>query len=409
MRALLRIIAVVVVVAAASTRAGADTDVVVLGPAASGTVGAGPLKQVKSLLLRAQIGPAVDRKIDAACAADPACLTTAGNELSARRVLAVTVAQPTKKELTIGLSLVDVVGKEMIAVRDISTTDQKLGRELLPAIRKFLDEAPTDRAKALFAEGNTHFNLNEMDQALELYKRAYRIKALPAFLFNIAQCHRKLGHFQEAINMYQAYLVGVPNATNKDMVESLITESKTSLAEAQKQDQAKAALAAKVEADRFDAQKKTAVEGRKAKEAEAMAAAERTKAEQARIAHEKETYNRHPLRKWTIVTSVVAAGAIGAGAYFGSQAKQQQQLFDQHFCGDNTHILDDSQLATCKSEQTKGERDALFSNAFMIGGGAALLGSIIVFAIDPGNVSRPETPGTALRLTPTSIHLVVTW
>src|SRR5258706_7851975 len=185
MQPILRLLAVTLaVVIGTASFAAADTDVVVLGPAASGTVSAGNLKAVKSVLLRAAIGPAVDRKIDAACAADPACLATAGTELSAQRVLAVTVAQPGKGQLTIGLSLVDVIGKEMVAVRDVTIADKKLAKDLEPTIRKFLDEAPTDRAKALFAEGNQHFNLNEMAQALELYKRAYRIKPLPAFLFN---------------------------------------------------------------------------------------------------------------------------------------------------------------------------------------------------------------------------------
>jgi tetratricopeptide (TPR) repeat protein len=392
-----------------STFAYADTDVVVLGPAESGTVAPATVKQVKSILQRGAVGAAVDRQIDATCAADPSCLATAGTELSAKRVLAVTVAQPGKGQVVIGLSLVDVVGKEMVAVRDVSLTDKRLARELESAIKKFFDEAPTDRAKALFAEGNQHFNLNELEQALELYKRAYRIKPLPAFLFNIAQCHRKLGHYQEAINMYQSYLVGVPNASNKDMVESLINESKQGLDAEHQRDQEKAALAAKVEADRLDTEKRKAIEARKAKEAEAAAEGERVKAEQVRLAHENEIYDRHPMRKWMIVTSVLAAGAIGAGGYYGVQANKAQSSFDSAACGDPSQLLGADQIAKCNTDRTNGQHDSTLANAFMIGGGAALLGSIIIFAADPGNVSRPETPRAALRLAPTSFQVVLTW
>ena len=408
MRHLLLTLAALVVVAA---QAYADTDVVVLGPAASGTVSASDLKTVKSVLQRAAIGPTVDREIAAACAADPGCLTTAGKELSARRVLAVTVAAPGKGQLTIGLSLVDVVGSEMVAVRDVPLSAKNVGKQLQPAIKKFLDEAPTDRAKALFAEGNQHFNLNEYAQALELYKRAYRIKPLPAFLFNMAQCHRKLGHFQDAINSYQAYLSGVPDAPNKDMVDSLIAESKTGLADQQKRDQEKAVLNADVEKKRLEAEKQKADDARKAKEAEAVAAAERAKAEQIRAASDKATYDKHPMRKWMIATSIVSAGVIGAGAYFGIQSKKAQDSFDSAGCGDPTAtmLLTMSQYNKCTSDRSTGQKDATLANALFIGGGAALLGSIIIFAIDPGNVSRPESPTSALRITPNSIHWVVSW
>jgi len=77
-------------------------------------------------------------------------------------------------------------------------------------VKKFVADARSDRAKAIFAEGNQHFNLGEFAPALEKYKTAYRIKPLAAFQFNIAQCHRKLGQYKEAIAMYQNYLTGVP-------------------------------------------------------------------------------------------------------------------------------------------------------------------------------------------------------
>jgi tetratricopeptide (TPR) repeat protein len=411
MRALVRFFVIAAVVTVA-VPAFADTDVVVLGPAASGKVAPAVLSQVKSVLQRAGVGLAVDRNIDTACAADAACLSAAGSELSAQRVLAVTVATPSKGQILIGLSLVDVIGKEMVAVREVPVADKKLAKDLDPAIKKFLDEAPTDRAKALFAEGNQHFNLNELAQALELYKRAYRIRPLPAFLFNMAQCHRKLGNYQEAINMYQSYLVGVPDASNKDMVQSLIEESKKGLADQHARDQEKAQLAAKVEGQRLETEKTKADDARKAKEAEAVAAAEKRKAEAARMEHEKEVYDRHPYRKFTIATSILSVAAIGVGAYFGTQSKDLQQKFDSMHCGDNqqTYPLSASQYNQCKLWSSDANKDSTRATAFMIGGGAALLGSIVMFAIDPGNVSRPEAPPrAALRIAPSSVQVVLTW
>ncbi|MGE5181008.1 MAG: tetratricopeptide repeat protein [Acidobacteriota bacterium] len=408
MPASLRLVVVTLALAVASATALAETDVVLLGPAVQGKVSAAHVNLVRKLVDKAAIAPPTTRALDAACAADVTCLVKAGNDMTAKRVVALTLAEPGRGQVVVSVALVDVIGNEMVAVRDLQFTDRTLVKELAPALKKFLDEAPTDRAKALFAEGNQHFNLGEMAPALELYKRAYRIKPLPAFLFNIAQCQRKLGHYQEAITMYQSYLTGVPDAQNKATIESLIAESKQALADQQKRDQDKAALAATVEAERLETEKKKAEEARKAKEAEARAAAERRKADEERMAHEKEVYDHHPMRKWMIVTSILAAGALGTGGYFGVQARKQQQNFDTTGCGDTTYLGAD-QIAACVNDRKTGQHDALLANSFLIGGGAALLGSIIVFAIDPGNVSRPETPRAQLKLAPTSVQVVLTW
>src|SRR5205085_2780846 len=46
----------------------------------------------------------------------------------------------------------------------------------------------------------------------------------PAFLFNIGQCHRQLGHVQDAITFYRAYLRNLPNADNRDEVKELVSK-----------------------------------------------------------------------------------------------------------------------------------------------------------------------------------------
>ena len=401
MRASLAIIAVVV---ASVGSAYAGVDVVVLGPAASGPVSSVHQTTVKAVLRHAAIGPAVDRQIDAACAADLACLTSAGAELGAARVLAVTLAEG-KGTLTIGLALADVVGKEMIAVRDLALPEKRIAKDLEPAVRKFLDEAPTDRAKALFAEGNQHFSLNEFDQALGLYQRAYRIRPMPAFLFNMAQCQRKLGNYKDAINLYQAYLVGVPDAANKAVVDSLIAESKQAIADQQARHDQELRLQA-------DTERKKAEEGRIGKEAEARAAEDRMKAEQektARLARERELYNRHPVRKWMIITGALGAAALGVGGYFAVEENKLQQDFDNAGCGTSRRNLDQAQLATCTSQISTAQRDATRANVLFVAGGAGLVGSLVVLALDPGNVRPTERPPVALHVSPTSVQLVVSW
>lgn len=399
-----------VTLAAAPARA--DVDLVVLGPAKTGAATDAHVAHVAAALAAAKLAPPVSRKIEGTCVGDPGCLTATGTELGARRLLAVGVADAGGDHVSVTVSYVDVIGKELVALRDLSLTDREMSRELAPALAKFIAEAPTDRAKVLFAEGNMHFNLGELDQALELYKRAYRIKPLPAFLFNIAQCHRKLGHAQDAITMYQAYLTGVPDAPNRAVVESLITESKAALVEQQKEAQAKAQLAAQEEHDRLATEEQRAVEMRKAKEAEALAAVERSKAEQARLLRDREDaarYDHHTARKVTIATGALATVALVVGGVYAVRERSAQSDYDSAGCGDPTRLLGAGALASCESDNRKGKHDASLANVFLIGGGAGLALSGIVFALDPGNVERPERGSARVAVMPGAVRLEVTF
>ncbi|HJX54213.1 MAG TPA: tetratricopeptide repeat protein [Polyangia bacterium] len=79
-------------------------------------------------------------------------------------------------------------------------------------------------ARAEYETGVRHFDLSEFDEALTAFKNAYRAKPDPAFLFNIAQCHRKLGRIDDAITFYQTYLRRAPDARNREEVEQRIAE-----------------------------------------------------------------------------------------------------------------------------------------------------------------------------------------
>ncbi len=81
-------------------------------------------------------------------------------------------------------------------------------------------------AKARYMSGQSHYNLNEFSEALQDFKEAYRLHPDPAFLFNIAQCERQLGEFDEAIKFYRSYLRNKPDASNAREVQRKIDELK---------------------------------------------------------------------------------------------------------------------------------------------------------------------------------------
>jgi tetratricopeptide (TPR) repeat protein len=84
---------------------------------------------------------------------------------------------------------------------------------------------PEALARAKFAEGNIAYDLAEFQKALDAYSEAYRLRPLPGFLFNIAQCHRQLGHPERAAFFYRRYLaLSKEEPPNAALTRELIAE-----------------------------------------------------------------------------------------------------------------------------------------------------------------------------------------
>lgn len=79
-------------------------------------------------------------------------------------------------------------------------------------------------AKAHFADGQRHYNLNEFTDALREFKEGYRLHPDPVFLYNLGQCERQLGHSEEAIRFYRTFLREQPKAPNRQEVLNKIAE-----------------------------------------------------------------------------------------------------------------------------------------------------------------------------------------
>jgi tetratricopeptide (TPR) repeat protein len=79
-------------------------------------------------------------------------------------------------------------------------------------------------ARQAYAEGSKYYDVGQYAEALESFKRAYFNYEEPVFLYNMAQCHRALGHKREAVDAYRSYLRKSPNAANRGEVQDIITE-----------------------------------------------------------------------------------------------------------------------------------------------------------------------------------------
>jgi hypothetical protein len=81
----------------------------------------------------------------------------------------------------------------------------------------------TSRAKQLFQDGTTFFDLGQFDKAIEAWQQGYKEKPDPGFLYNIAQAYRLAGDPQKAIFFYRGYLRNSPpHVHNRAEVEQKI-------------------------------------------------------------------------------------------------------------------------------------------------------------------------------------------
>ncbi len=92
--------------------------------------------------------------------------------------------------------------------------------------------APTTEGQRLraarqhYEQAVSHYNLDEFEAALAEFREAYRVKPDSSFLFNIAQCYRKLGLRDAAIDFYRKYVRASPDANNRAEAERWIAELK---------------------------------------------------------------------------------------------------------------------------------------------------------------------------------------
>src|SRR5688572_24566337 len=176
-------------------------------------------------------------------------------------------------------------------------------------------------ARQRFMKAQKAYDLGQFDTALADYSEAYRLDPRPAFLFNIAQCQRLLGHYEQAAFHYRRFLDLSPDKpANASQVEALIAD-----VDARREEQ----LRHKQQLAEAEAKAKAEEEARMRAEADARAKAEN----EGRLTGDQTAWQQPPLvitepapapepsggilSKWWFWAGVgvVAAGAAGTAAY----------------------------------------------------------------------------------------------
>ncbi len=93
-------------------------------------------------------------------------------------------------------------------------------------------EAVPPKVQELIKQMMVDYNTGDFDAALAKATEAYRLKPLPALLFNIGQFHKALHNWERAEFFFHRYLNERPDAPNREQVEKLIAEVQQKASEA---------------------------------------------------------------------------------------------------------------------------------------------------------------------------------
>lgn len=235
---------------------------------------------------------------------------------------------------------------------------------------------------------------------------AYAFDPRPELLYAIGQVHVKLGECPQAITFYQRFLESKPKPEQALRAQKAIQicETNPPPAEPEQADPAR---------PREELGPTKEEHLRKAAEAEAVVAIENRKTEEARLDAERERererlYDLHPARKWAYTGVAIGVASLAVGGYFGMSSRGAQTAFTDAGCGERDQVLSPDQVAACRDDAERGERDALRGNVLMAVGAGVLVTSLLVFVLDPGNLERTQ-PAPRISLTAGSIHFTASF
>jgi tetratricopeptide (TPR) repeat protein len=90
------------------------------------------------------------------------------------------------------------------------------------------------RAKQLYDEGLSHYNLAEYDAAITSWKESYLLTKAPLLLFNIGQAYRLSGDCSKANTFYDTYQREQPDPRNREELEQAVALCKSAPAKPDK-------------------------------------------------------------------------------------------------------------------------------------------------------------------------------
>jgi tetratricopeptide (TPR) repeat protein len=92
------------------------------------------------------------------------------------------------------------------------------------------DSERLSRSKTLYEEGRSQFNLGNYPAAISAFERAYVLRPMPLFLYNLGQLYTLVGDRERAKHVFQRFLDEAPKAPERSDVEARLRELKRAIA-----------------------------------------------------------------------------------------------------------------------------------------------------------------------------------
>lgn len=243
-----------------------------------------------------------------------------------------------------------------------------LGHAALADAQEDIVARDRERAKARYQAGSKLQAAGKYDAAIAEYQAAYELAPLPAMLFNIAQAYRLKGDRRNAIEYYRRYLVAEPKGVGSDEArEHLATLGATT--------------------DELESPPTEEPEEPPSAEPVVNVAAPGPAPPEDRPAR-----GGSGLRVAGLATASVGVALVGAGVFFGIQAKS---------ASDDLSGLDPGAGdAWDQSKYQRGESDErLMYVSYGVGAAAIVMGGVLYYL---GARSGSSTSPTTVGVGPTS-------
>jgi tetratricopeptide (TPR) repeat protein len=218
---------------------------------------------------------------------------------------------------------------------------------------------------ALMKEGERLYNAGRYREAAEVLKKAQEAQPNPKLLYNIARSYEQAGELREALSYYQQYVGTKTEETDTTLLKRSALAIDRLRVLIEKEEKA----AAEAETERKRLQEEAEVARRRAEEEQAAARRAEETSRQQRLAEQERamaSYRRSRVLAFSL--GGLSAASVGAGIFFGLQARESRTAFDK---------ATTPETKSARADDTRGQ--ALLADVGFGVGLAAAIGAIIVY------------------------------
>jgi tetratricopeptide (TPR) repeat protein len=249
-------------------------------------------------------------------------------------------------------------------------------------------DSGSDEARAAYDAGSSEYDLGHYKDALLDFEKAFRLRHVPALLFNIAQCHRMLGEMKEAATVYRSFIGKDPNNPRIEQARTLLEQVEAAVnshteAQAAKPTEVTGSQEAVAEPMRKPAiapvVQRPAQQPSRPGEDVALVDGKRPvrtvapdRVIEARRIEPATPAQQPRSRPWTWLAGTGAVAATGAGLAFGARSQStQSSLRDSLHAGGEVQSLQANQI-----------NDAHRANALFVIGGVLAVTAGVLFVLE---------------------------